>query len=399
MGATSMDIVSRDAMLTLSLTPGLGPTLINRCVQMFGSAQAVLDASVHQLAAVRGIGHKRSQEIRQAMDELDDRGTVNREKELINQFGATVFTRDDPRYPQLLHHIPDPPPVLYTRGELYSEDALALAVVGTRRCTAYGREQADRISSLCAQAGLCIVSGGARGIDASAHRAALRVYGRTIVVLGSGLARPYPSEHKELFDTIASGHGAIVSEWPMGMAPRAENFPRRNRIISGLALGVLVVESPLGSGAMITARLAAEEHGREVMALPGRVDSKNSAGCNKMIREGWAALVTNSAEVLDALGDAGQLLKVALPVASTRGHSEDMDGVDKILLDKLTETQRRLYDTMKEPKTLNQLAAQTGFGVSVIQADLTYLEIRGLAVRDKGLYQRQPCPLSTKQPR
>lgn len=382
-----MDPNSRDAMLVLSLTPGLGPILTHRCVEAMGSAQAVMGARVGALAGVRGIGAARAETIRRGIDELADGQAVAREKELIAQHRVTVVCVGDPDYPRLLGHIHDPPPLLYVRGRLHEDDALALAVVGTRRCTAYGREQADRLSSLCSQAGLCIVSGGARGIDAAAHRAALRVEGRTIAVLGSGLADPYPAEHRELFDAIAGG-GAVVSEWPMLTPPRAENFPRRNRIISGMSLGVLVIEAPTGSGAVITARLAAEEHGREVMALPGRVDSRHSEGCHKMVREGWATLVTSAADVLDALGEAGQLLRAAGLSVPMPGKQPDR-GAGDLSVHALTPTQRKLLEAMSQSRTLDQLAAETGLPVPAIQADITVLEIRGLIGREKGFYTRR----------
>ena len=210
--------------------------------------------------------------------------------------------------------------------------------------------------------------------------------GRTVAVLGSGLAKPYPAEHAELFDSIAAGNGAVISEFPMATPPIAENFPRRNRIVSGLALGVLVIEAPAGSGALITARLAAEDHGREVMAVPGRVDSRASGGCHKMVREGWATLVTNAADVLDALGDAGHLLKANL-VSDT--HPKDQAPPANVVYDKLTHTQKRLFEALDEPRTLDQLTAKTGLGVPTIQADLTMLEIRGLVLRDRGLCRQR----------
>lgn len=375
----------------LSLTAGLGPTLIQRCITCLGSIQAVLDAQVGQLALVRGIGHKRAQSIRRSMDALGDGKAVAIEKQMVGAYGATVLTIDDAHYPRLLRHIPDPPPLLYVRGRLQEDDALALAVVGTRRCTAYGREQADRLSALCAQAGLCVVSGGARGVDAAAHRAALRVGGRTVAVLGSGLSKPYPPEHDSLFNEIAAGgseaaRGAVVSELPMSAPPLAEHFPRRNRIVSGLSLGVLVIEAPVGSGAMITARLAAEEHGRDVMAVPGRVDSRSSAGCHKMIRQGWATLVTSVADCLDALGEAGSLLKVGLSEPADRSR-QPRDPVLSVA--GLTDSQRRVFEALSHPHTIDQLSSRTGLAVSAIQADITVLEIRGLVVRNRGVCQRR----------
>ena len=377
-----MSATELDALLTLSLTPGLGPTLIRRALDALGSAEAVLGASAQRLATIEGLGRGRSDKIRRAIAALDSDGKLDREKALIAEHAVTLLAFDDPGYPKLLRHIPDPPPLLYVRGELREDDALALAVVGSRKCSHYGREQADRLASLCSASGLCIVSGGAYGIDAAAHRATLRVGGRTIAVLGSGLAKPYPDRHVELFNEIAAGCGALVSEVPMTFPPIAENFPRRNRIISGLSLGVLVVEAALRSGALITARLAVEEHGREVLALPGRVDVPTSAGCHKMIRQGWAKLVTNVGEILDGLGETGQMLKVG-------GSASARDEPDSLFDQNLTESQHKIIDALDQPLPLDQLVARTGLVVSVIQADLTMLSIRGMIAHEGGKYRRK----------
>jgi DNA processing protein len=238
---------------------------------------------------------------------------------------------------------------------------------------------------------LCIISGGARGIDGAAHRSALRVGGRTIAVIGSGLADPYPHDHKELFDQIAepdpgAGHGAVVSEFPMLTPPNAQNFPRRNRIISGLSLGVLVVEAALRSGALITARLAVEEHHRELMAVPGRVDSQASAGCHKIIREGWATLVTSPADVLDALGEAGQMLKAGMRQESPEDRGEYPPQPKEL---GLNEPQQKIIEALQGPSSLDQLVAWTGLPVQKVQAELTMLEVRGAVRRQGGLFTRK----------
>jgi DNA processing protein len=211
-------------------------------------------------------------------------------------------------FPRLLAAIPDPPPALWVRGTLACLDVPAVAIVGSRRCSLYGREQATKLSTGLAECGFTVVSGGARGIDAAAHRAALRAGGWTIAVLGCGLGHCYPPEHAELFEQI-SGAGLLLSELPMPVPPRAEGFPRRNRLISGLAVGVVVVEAAERSGALITAREAVESHHREVMAVPGPVSSPVSAGCHRAIREGWAGLVTSVADVLTQLAPASFLLE------------------------------------------------------------------------------------------
>lgn len=386
-----MPDAERRALLSLLLTPGFGPTRVNRCIEAFGSAEAVLGVSAHKLAGVQGIGAgKTGTQLAAALADTLAGDAVERELEQVDKAGVALLGIHDDTYPRLLKHIPDPPPLLWVRGALRDDDALALGVVGSRRCTHYGREQAERLAYQCAEAGLCIVSGGAYGIDAASHRGALKARGRTIAVLGSGLAKPYPREHVELFAEIVANdgeHGAVISEFPTQTPPTAENFPRRNRIVSGLSLGVLVVEAARRSGALITARLCVEEHGRELLVLPGRVDSPASEGCHKMIREGWATLVTNAADILDSLGDAGQLLKANLndgdakPQATGEGAS--------MFEQNLTDTQADIVQALAEPRSLDQVAAHTGLPVHTIQADLTMLEIRGTIQRRGGLFVRR----------
>ncbi len=366
-----MRSASLDARLRLALARGLGPRGTQKLLDHFGRPEAAVSASVSELKA---LGIAKPADVHRNLAGAD----LEREHALIEKHGAQLIAFDDERYPTLLKHIHDPPPLLFVRGELKRTDAVALGVVGSRKATAYGREQADRLAASCAQAGLTIVSGGARGIDTAAHRAALRVKGRTIAVLGCGLAVDYPAENAELFHQIASAGGAVVSELPMSAAPDARNFPRRNRIISGLSLGTLVVEAALRSGALITARLAAEDHNREVMALPGRVDSPASAGCHKILREGWATLVTNATDILDALGETGQLLKAdyeSKPVSSDERPLE-------VGASDLTEQQLQLFDAIdKDAKPIDHLVRETGLPIHVIQAELTQFQLRGLIDR------------------
>jgi len=387
-----MEYSGYKSLLALTLTEGFGQMTIKRCIEMFGGADVALGATVQELASIDRVGTQRARRLRSALDQTLTSTAVQDECERIESHGVRLIAHGDADYPRLLNLIPDPPMLLWVRGRMFEEDALALGMVGSRRCSHYGGEQADRFASLCAQSGLTIVSGGARGIDGAAHRAALRVGGRTLAVIGSGLAQPYPHDHVELFDQIANGSdssgdetsggggGAVISEFPMDTPPNAQNFPRRNRIISGLSLGVLVVEAALRSGALITARLAVEEHSRELMAVPGRVDAKGSAGCNKIIREGWATLVTSPADVLDALGEAGQILKAGLdePRGETTGSPSPAVG--------LTASQQQVVDVLKGPSTLDQLVAWTGLPVQQLQAEMTMLEVRGVVSRKGGLY-------------
>jgi len=376
----------RDHTLALLLTPGIGHRLATRCVEAFGSAAAAVEASSAQLARVPGIGARRGERLRQDLGRVLGDGAVEREKELIAQHGVHLLSSEDADYPRLLRYIPDPPRLLWVRGTMPMDDVVALAIVGARRATHYGKEQAERFAALAADAGLTIVSGGAYGIDAAAHRGALKVGGRTIAVIGSGLADPYPSEHAGLFDRIANsgaGGGAVVSELPMRTPPQPKQFPARNRIISGLSLGVLVIEAAIRSGALITARQCVEEHGRTCMALPGRVDSPTSEGCHRILREGWATLVTNLADVLDCLGDAGQVLKAGIATQPTTSPREA-----GLFDPTANDAQRRILAAAAQPATLDQLVTQSGLPVERVQSELTMLEIRGLIRRSGGLFTR-----------
>ncbi|MEO1236802.1 MAG: DNA-processing protein DprA, partial [Planctomycetota bacterium] len=371
------------ALLSLLLTPGLGPTLVGRCLDTFGSAGATLAASGAQLGGIRGISPSRASELKRKIDGVLRNHEPDRELDAAHTAGVRLIRRDDSAYPKLLSHIPDPPPLLWVRGELRDDDALSLGIVGSRRCSHYGQEQADRFAAQAAAAGLCVVSGGAYGIDAAAHRATLRVKGRTVAVIGSGLGNPYPQDHAPLFDQIvAEDRGVVVSELPMSIGPKPENFPRRNRIISGLSLGVLVVEAAKRSGALITARLCVEEHGRECMALPGRIDAPGSAGCHHLIRSGGATLVTGITDVLDQLGEAGELLKTGLNTDATAppvGHQRNTPEAAPPPLDAtLTEPQRTIAEALTEPRSLDQLIAWTGLGAGAARAELTMLEVRGV---------------------
>lgn len=371
------------SLLALVMTSGLGPTLTQRLLTLFGSADAALGASAADWGRVRGIAA--DGRLRAGVDEVLRSGDVERELERVEAAGAHLLALGDAGYPRALAHVPDAPPLLWVRGAFEERDALALAIVGSRRCTAYGREQADRFAAGLAVAGVTIVSGGAYGIDGAAHAAALRLReagARTIAVIGSGLARPYPKEHVPMFDRIVGEQaGAVVSELPMTAPPAAENFPRRNRIISGLALGTLLIEAADRSGALITARLCNDEHGRELMALPGRVDSDASAGCHRAIREGWATLVTSVPDVLAQLGEAGQMLRVATGEVRPEGPAVS-------LADGLSERQKRIVEALDRPCTTDELAARSGLPAHKVQVELTMLEIRGAVRRSGGRFER-----------
>jgi DNA processing protein len=292
------------AALQLSLVRGVGPLTWQRLFDAFGSAQAILNAEANVLQMVEGVGPKLAAAIRAGRDPA----AANRELAECRRRGIGVRIRGHSGYPASLERIPDPPTVLYQQGEYLARDEVAVAIVGSRRCTVYGRQTAERLGGALARAGFTVVSGLARGIDGAAHRGALDAGGRTIAVLGTGLDEIYPPEHADLASNVAAS-GAIFSECPLGSPPTPGMFPQRNRIISGLSLCVILVEAARGSGALHTARHAMEQN-REVFAVPGRIDSPTSAGCHDLIRDG-ATLLRAADDVIESLGPLTRPVGVA----------------------------------------------------------------------------------------
>ncbi len=280
--------------ILLSTVDGVGPLTAERLIGYFGSASEVLRASRRDLERVEKVGPTLARKISQAREACDVEALIR----FCEENGIEIVAFRDARYPARLREIDNPPRLLYVRGSFAPEDRTAIAIVGTRGATRYGLDQARRLGRELAEAGFTVVSGLALGIDGAAHRGALEVGGRTLAALGGGVAKVYPREHEDLARLVA-GSGAVFSEYHPLTSPLAGNFPARNRIVSGLSLGVLVVESPLRSGSLITARLAAEQN-REVFALPGPVDRETSRGCHQLLREG-AALVESVEDVLAAL--------------------------------------------------------------------------------------------------
>ncbi len=374
----------REAILRLWATPGVGPMLGRRLIEAFGDAERILDASTSDLRAVRGIGADKASKIRAALGESDER--LSDELARCAERRVELATLGEPGYPALLAQAPDAPLVLAVRGSIAGpERDYPVAMVGSRRCTPYGLEQADRFATRLSESGLVVVSGGARGIDSAAHRAALRARARTIVVLGCGLAHCYPPENRDLFDAVVDAGGCIVSELPVDSAPSPENFPARNRIIAAMSLGTVVIEAPNGSGALITARLALEAYGREVMVVPGRIDSPASAGSNDLLKQGGAALVTEPGDVIDALeGGARHLFdgSPALRMAASRVASSTESGAPARPV--LSDQQSKIFEALEEPLTLSELCRATSLESSVIQAETTVLEIRRIVQRIGG---------------
>ncbi len=356
-----------DALIALNLTGMVGNVVYRRLRARAGSAGRVFLLSPRELAGVKGVRPKLVGRLRQS--DLPEQ--VAEEKARAGEAGVRIITLEDDEYPGLLAGIFDPPLVLYLKGEFRSSDALAVAMVGARRSSHYGQKQARRLAGALALAGFTVVSGLARGIDAAAHEGALEAGGRTLAVIGCGLSQMYPQEHAELADRVAA-RGAVLSELPMGFPVLAENFPRRNRIISGLSLGVVVVEAATRSGSLISARWALEQ-GREVFAVPGPVDRPSFRGCHRLIREG-AKLVETAEDILEELG----------PLERAVTTPEGVEVQDPRLLALSEEEQRVLSAVDSEPRDVDDVIRRAELPTSTVSAALFSLELKRLVVQLSG---------------
>jgi DNA processing protein len=346
------------ALLTLHVVPGLGPRLTAALLERFGSAEAVLQASPHELCEVPHIGAELARKICEAIRRADIQAELSR----MSEHSVRLLALGTPDYPAALSKIPDPPHLLYVAGSLVEKDTNAVAVVGSRHGTAYGKRIAERLATELVHAGHTVVSGLARGIDAAAHRAALKAGGRTLAVLAGGLSRIYPPEHRELADEVRTA-GALLSESAMPMEPLAVMFPARNRIISGLSRAVVIIEAAEKSGALITARHAAEQ-GRVVFAVPGPVDSPASSGTNALIRNG-AILVRSVDDILEELDGVAPLVEKPQQPAPANPPA----GLDLV--------QQRIWEFLADgPRHGDELAQQLGLSVPQIAGALLGLEMR-----------------------
>lgn len=361
-----------DKWLKLNNAHGIGPITFGKLLKHFGSVDSVLGASVLQLTQVDGIGPKTAEQMAASRDKFN----AAFELELADKLGVGIINLNDPAYPPLLRQIYDPPPVLYIKGSIVREDNLSIAIVGCRRCSLYGQEQASRFAHLLGSAGFTICSGMARGVDTAAHRGALSAGGRTIAVQGCGLSHIFPPENRDLFEQIANS-GACISELPLKYEPLAENFPSRNRIIAGLSLGTIVVECGPRSGALITASSALDNN-RVLMAVPGKVDSPISQGPHRLIKEG-AALIESIDDVMEALGCIGRQLKThAAQSAQQAQQIADTPLFDAAQLN-LSENERKIYDCLtKSPSHVDQIIAQADLTPGCINAGLISLQLKGL---------------------
>jgi len=345
--------------LALSLTRGLGSVLIKRLLDRFKTPEAVFRAPLKDLMQIEGLGEKVAGEIRNGPPEK----AIKREFALLEKAGGTILTLRNDAYPRRLKDIYDPPALLYVRGELKREDELAVAIVGSRKTSPYGRWFTEKIGQDLAGHGVTIVSGLARGIDSVAHMGALEGRGRTIAVLGCGIDVIYPSENRDLFHRII-GHGAVLSEFPMGSRPEGGHFPRRNRIISGLSIGVVIVQASSKSGSLITAKYALEQ-GRDVFAVPGNVGAEGSRGTNQLIKEG-AKLVESSEDILEEVLPQWRREGETAQKAETPGR--DLAGGEKILYELLGDT----------PLHIDAIIRESQLDPGKVSSLLLNLELKGL---------------------
>jgi DNA processing protein len=376
--------------LTLALIPGVGTVLFVRLLARFRTPGAVLKAGRAALEEV--VGPKLAQRIAQYSDVADVAG----QETAMAKCGANLITMEDPQYPLRLAEIYDPPLLLFVRGELREEDQYCVAVVGTRRATPYGIRMAEKFGREMAARGVTVVSGMAAGIDAAAHRGALEAGGRTVAVLGCGADVVYPPQNADLMNEIIK-HGCVISQFPMGTSPSPGQFPYRNRIISGLSMGTLIVEAPLTSGALITARQAAEQ-GREVFAVPGQVGVTNSQGPHALIREG-AKLVETVEDILVELELPAHLRAPQRTSAAPRQEARSAAARPKVVAPQPAAAENRqgraeasanapersvLRALRPEGAHIDEIAAACRMSVSEALSTLTMLELKGLVRQFSG---------------
>ncbi len=353
-------MTSREALVGLNTVCDIGSIRLGKLLNFFGRPQNILDAPLDKLSAVSGIGQRLAAKIRSLKKE-----EIDREFSGAKKSGLKIVIRDDADYPLWLKNIPDPPIVLYVKGGIKQEDQSGIGIVGSRRASFYGQNCAERFAAELAVRGITVVSGMARGIDTYAHRGALKQGGRTIAVIGSGFNNIYPQENKRLEQEI-SLNGAVVSEFPMDMRPLPQNFPRRNRVISGLSMGILVVEAARNSGALITADFALEQ-GREVFALPGKVDSNTSFGTNGLIKQG-AKLVSSVDDILE---------EFVLPAAERKKDNPAAPVVTNFTAQ--NEEEKAVYAIVStQPLQLDELVEKTNMDIPKISDILLKLQLKRL---------------------
>ncbi|ODS32293.1 MAG: DNA protecting protein DprA [Candidatus Scalindua rubra] len=354
-------------LVRLNMISGIGTITYRKLIEHLGSVKSILDSPRSKLEKIPGIGPKIADRIANDSKAVD----VDKEIKLAEKNNVKIVPFSSEQFPHNLKSIYDPPLVLYIKGDIIKSDTVAIAIVGARRCSYYGQSQAERFARQLAQVGFCIVSGMARGIDTNAHLGAVKGKGRTIAVLGSGLGAIYPRENIELSEKIVS-HGAVISELPMNTPPNNRNFPPRNRIISGLSLGALVVESTRWSGSLITAKWALEQ-GKEVFAVPGNIDNNYSRGTNKLIKEG-AKLVEEINDIVEEFG----------PLAETI-HIKDSKKIEDIRSLTLNSQENKVFSLLSSmPKAIDEITAKSRLPSSNVASILMILEVKKLVKQLSG---------------
>ena len=363
-------MTEREALIALNMLPRIGPIRVGRLMQRFGSASSILGAPRSKLEQAQGVG----KDLAKILQHWEDHADLSAELSQISDRCLTLLTPQDEQWPTPLRELPDAPLVLYVWGEITSADNHAIAVVGSRRTTNYGRSCAQKLSFQIAGAGYTVISGLARGIDSAAHEGAVAAKGRTIAVLGSGLAQVYPAENMPLAELIADGHGAVVSEFPLNTAPDQQTFPQRNRIVAGWCSGLLVVECPTRSGALITANLAGD-YGRQVYAVPGPIDRPASDGCNALIRQG-ATLITDGTQILDDLS--------LLPLSP---NPQAPPTPEPLPAPELSDTESGLLSHLDtEERQIDEIIDSSGLPAAQVSATLLQLEMKQLVKQLPGSY-------------
>lgn len=352
------------ALVLLNMIPSLGCISIAHLLKMFNRPRKIFEASKEQLSRAEGITTRKIEAIKKAQQNIK----IERELKLAEENNINIITILDRDYPENLKNIYDPPSVLYVKGKLLDCDYNSVAIVGSRRASFYGLSATSRLSSELSDMGITIVSGLARGIDTAAHKGALNVKGRTIAVLGSGLLKSYPPENIDLAQSV-SKNGAVISEFSLETPPLARNFPRRNRIISGLSLGVVVVEAARNSGALITADLALQQS-REVFAVPGKMDSVTSVGTHSLIKQG-AKLISNTEDIIEELA-----IKIkGFNETEEEGYKQNNE--IKGLTGELDDSARSIYELLsKEPLHIDEIIMSSKMGMPKISAILMHLQLK-----------------------
>ena len=366
---------SREATIALNMLPKIGPVRVQRLLAAFGSPEAILTAPISNLIRVQGIGNELAATIHGWENTID----LTRELDEAKARNLTIITQEDAVYPDPLREIYDPPLAFYVWGELKESDKHAIAIVGSRKTSNYGRETAHQLSHHLAASGQTIVSGMARGIDTFAHQGAVAANGRTVAVIGSGLGQIYPPENMPLAEKIADGFGAVISEFPIHMPPSKKTFPMRNRIVAGWSHSTIVVECPKWSGSIITANLAIDM-GKNLYAVPGPINRPTSAGCNQLIRDG-ATLITSAHDVIEDLSSLPLgLFTPETPQKQKKSNSSPPDNTTPAPPTlQLSDTESTILEHLTvEELTLDQLSQLTSLSIPALMTNLLTLEVKRL---------------------